>query len=359
MKAEHFKYDGVKIFEQKGKIYAYHRKTGTKLKSPIGTPAFQAELDLLNGKPTNKPIDGTLAALFIAYRSNPEFTRLAARTRADYQKIMDFLRPGAGRQLVARLRPVDILDIRDMAYAAHKVSFANYCIVFLRLLLKWAVARDWLATNPAAAVEKLKRPADAPQANRMWSERERETVLGAATGGLKVAIALGMFACMREGDALSVTTENYTGTHLRWRQGKTRQWIEIPVDPELQTILDDELAARVKFYAERAAKGEVFARTWNLVANAAGRPYTNDGFRTMLWKLLNRLEQAGAVMPDLTFHGLRHTAATRLADLGASPHTIAALLGHKSLVMATLYASEANQKLLASAGVALLRRPAG
>ena len=50
-----------------------------------------------------------------------------------------------------------------------------------------------------------------PKANRRWAPFECDEVLEAATGGVKVAIALGMFAGMREGDALSVTRLNYDG----------------------------------------------------------------------------------------------------------------------------------------------------
>lgn len=85
--------------------------------------------------------------------------------------------------------------------------------------------------------------------------------------------------------------------------------------------------------------------------NQAGQPYTPDGFRTMLWKLIHKLEVAGAVMPRLTFHGLRHTAATTLADLGASPHEIAAMLGQKTLIMAAHYSAEANREKLGEAAI--------
>jgi integrase len=53
----------------------------------------------------------------------------------------------------------------------------------------------------------------------------------------------------------------------------------------------------------------------------------------------------------LTFHGLRHTAATTLAELGANQHEIAALLGHRSLVMAALYSAEADREKLGEAAI--------
>jgi integrase len=71
----------------------------------------------------------------------------------------------------------------------------------------------------------------------------------------------------------------------------------------------------------------------------------------MLWRLIHGLEVEGKVMAGLTMHGLRHTAATTLAELGASPHEIAALLGHKTLIMAALYSAEADREKLGEAAI--------
>jgi len=43
-----------------------------------------------------------------------------------------------------------------------------------------------------------------------------------------------------------------------------------------------------------------------------------------------KFAKAGKICKGLTFHGLRHTAATKLADTGADDKTIAAITGHKS-----------------------------
>jgi len=45
-----------------------------------------------------------------------------------------------------------------------------------------------------------------------------------------------------------------------------------------------------------------------------------------------------AEIVDLRFHDLRHTAATRMAELGVDAFTIAAILGHKSVQMTARYA---------------------
>jgi len=339
------KYPGVKLYQAGGTAYAYHRKTKTRLKAPAGTPEFEAELAALNRlvDERNAPLHGSLAALFDAYRDSPEFRRLSPRTKKDYEKIFRFLRPGAEKKLLLNFRVRDALTIRNAAEAKHKLHFANYTLAVLRRVLNWGRIYEFIDANPIAGLQlTLKAPLGTPKANRRWAPFECDEVLLAAKGGLKVAIGLGMYAGMREGDALSVTRANYDGHRLTWMQGKTGSPVRLPVARSLKEILDAALAAR--------PSGDGVEHL-QLVLNTSGRPYTNDGFRTMLWRLIHKLEVAGKVMPGLTFHGLRHTAGTMLAELGANPHEIAALLGHKTLIMAAHYSADANRDKLGEAAI--------
>jgi integrase len=385
---------GVKLYRSRNKLYAYHRKTGQRIRAPFGTAAFLAEVERLDGQQPPAPRPGTLGALITAYRRSPEFLELAPRTRSDYQKVFDYLKPLDGDPLI-QLTSAYVIDIRDAAFAKHKRRFANYVLSVLRLLLKWGAVRDLVETNQAAAVPKLRRPRHAPQANRAWDPDECDAVLAAASGGLKVGIALGMFAGMREGDVIRAQRSTYDGGWLRWSQGKTGALVELPAHPQLREILESRsggdvatsgmgrrfgiaprngLAEGGQRPVERSGGSEAnpdgdapaiqdaappdLARrvqSLTLVANQSGTPYTANGFRVMFFRLVRKLEADGGVRPGLTFHGLRHTAGRLLADRGADPRTIAALLGHKTLQMAAHYSEEADRKKRAVAAVAKLR----
>jgi len=60
-----------------------------------------------------------------------------------------------------------------------------------------------------------------------------------------------------------------------------------------------------------------------------------------------------AGLTGLTFHGLRYTAAARLAEAGCSSKEIASVTGHKSLAMIEKYSRDADQRQ--QAGAAILR----
>jgi len=335
---------GVKVYKSRGKLYAYHRKTGERIRAPFGTAAFLAEIEHLDKTQPPDPTPGTLGALIHAYRRSPEFLELAERTRRDYQKVFDYLRP-LDSDPVLMMTAVQVIEIRDAAFQAHKRRFANYTVQVLRIIQTWGATRGLIEINAAAGVALLRRPRGTPKANRAWSDDEFPTVLDAATGGLKVAVALGGFAGMREGDAIRVQRSADDGAWLRWTQRKTGNLVELPVHPELRRILDDAYGV----HADAAVK------PLTLVVGLRGRPYTSNGFQRMFFGLIRRLEDEGKVRAGLTFHGLRHTAGKLLADQGVDPRTIAALLGHKTLQMAAHYSDEADRKKRAAAAVAKLR----
>jgi integrase len=340
-----FRVPGVKVYRSGKKRYAYHRKTGKRIRAPFGTSAFVAEVERIErGEKEPRAVPGTLGILIERYRGSPEFAALAPRTQADYQKVFDYLKPLAV-DLLDDINAAYVLDVRDAAFVAHKRRFANYVLAVLRLMLKWGAARDLVALNAAAAVPKLRRPRDAPKANRAWTDAECETVLAETQGGVRVIFALGMFAGMREGDAVRAQRSWYDGAWLRWSQGKTGNVVELPADVRLKAILDAAIAAR----------GGTVTPIY-LAVGRRGQPYTENGFRTMFFRLVRRLEKEGRVGPDLTFHGLRHTAGKVLGDLGTDLRTIAALLGHKTEAMAAHYSQEADRRRRAAAAVSRLSR---
>ena len=61
-----------------------------------------------------------------------------------------------------------------------------------------------------------------------------------------------------------------------------------------------------------------------------------------------------AIGKGLTFHGLRHTVATKLADAGASTRVIQSITGHTTPQQVETYVATADKKRLAKRGIALI-----
>jgi integrase len=205
--------------------------------------------------------------------------------------------------------------------------------------LNWGKPRNLSDGYPLKGDKRIKiaRPRDLPSANRPWTDAECDVVLREATGGLKRAVALGIFAAMRPEDVPRVTWSIYDGTRLEWQQGKTGDMVWVPAAQELREILDG---------TERTAT--------TIVTGLSGRPLTQAGVAKAFRTLILNLEARSLVAPGLTQHGLRHTGGKNLADLGADPRAIQALLGHRSMPASLHYSKEADRRRGATTAVTLL-----
>lgn len=137
------------------------------------------------------------------------------------------------------------------------------------------------------------------------------------------------------GGAPSSLADQYpTPCCRRW--SSTCTWL--PALPELRTILDK---------AERSAP--------TIVTSAYGRPLTEAGLRKAFRTLVLRLERDQMIAAGLTLHGRRHTLGDELANLGADPRMIQAVLRHRSMAASLHYSAGADRRRAASAAVELLK----
>jgi hypothetical protein len=104
---------GLKRYLVKGRWYAYHRKSGTRLKSEFGSAEFIAELAGLERRLKKvEPLPGTLGKLFSSYRRSAAYADLASSTKQGYLRMMDLLKPLDEMPLV-ELTPQFIAGLRD------------------------------------------------------------------------------------------------------------------------------------------------------------------------------------------------------------------------------------------------------
>ncbi|MFP6730919.1 MAG: tyrosine-type recombinase/integrase, partial [Alphaproteobacteria bacterium] len=80
-----------------------------------------------------------------------------------------------------------------------------------------------------------------------------------------------------------------------------------------------------------------------------GKPFSGPNFRHHFGKAM---KAAGLI--GMTYHGLRYTAAARLAEAGCTLKEIASITGHRSLGMIAKYSRDADQKKLSGAAIVAL-----
>ncbi len=316
----------VKRVRAKGKYYWYHRVTRDRLPDDREDRAARV-LDInrtLKGTAQKKAL-GSLDDVARQYKKSPEFTRLRDQTRHEYLIYLGILTATWGAQPIATIERKHILALRDKY--AETPSKANKIITVLRIVLAFAMDRDYRRDNPAVGMKKLKMgPGHSP-----WPDEAIDAFLASSPPMMGLAFKLALYTGQREGDVLAMTWHDYDGERIQVVQSKTGTKLSIPVHSALRETLDAQ--ARVSPI---------------ILTTETGRPFTCSGFRHHFVKATK-----AAGLSGVTFHGLRYTAATRLAESGCSLKEIAAVTGHKSLAMIEKYTSAADQKRLA--GAAILR----
>jgi hypothetical protein len=218
----------------------YHRKTGSPIdlaKSPLGSAEFLADCARISALMTaTAPKPGTLGMLISAYRDHPAFRDLAPRTRSDYQGVFDYLKPIADTPLIKFDRPL-VVRIRDKAAASRGRKFANDVKARLSTLFGWGSERGYLAGNTAFNIKDIRRPKGMPDANRPWTDEERDAVLAAAPAHMRPAIALMMFTGLGPRDALALPRTYFRDGEIATRRSKTGEPVFWPCPAPLAAVL--------------------------------------------------------------------------------------------------------------------------
>jgi integrase len=320
---------GVKRFwsEKARKTYYYHRLSGTRIHSEYGTAAFVAEVDRLNQAWKAKTAArNTLDHLIQEYRKTPEFQRLKPITKADYERVLIMFEKAGGMPLSSITR-AQVFQWRNQAFAKHKRRFANYVVQVLSRMLGVGVNLGLLETNPALRVEKIRKATGEKHRNRPWTVGERDAVIAAAPIQLKAPLAFMRYLGARLGDVRTMPAAAYQEGMIIFRTGKGDVEVCVPCPAPLAAILDQRLPSRT-----------------HLFVTSEGTPWTDGGWNASWRKLRTRLEEAGQVRPGLTAHGLRHSVATDLRELGKTDREIADILGQRTTYATPIYHRTADMK---------------
>jgi integrase len=319
----------------RGKLRRYFRRPGFKQIALPGLPGsteFMAAYEqALAGLPrkelgADRTKPGTVNAAIVGYYQCLAFRELSPSTQSKRRFILERLRNEHGDKRIATLPPEFIHRVVNRKTPAA----ARNWIAALRGLLDFAVAEKFRADNPARGVvlPKLK-----IKHRRAWTEQEIEQYEATHPIGSKprLAFALGLFTIQRLSDVVRMGRQYVRNGELAVRQQKTGAQLTLPIRPELQAILDATPSGHMTF----------------LVTKNGGQYSANDlGEQFRSWC-------ADAGLPrECTFHGLRATGCTQLADRGCSAHQIAAWSGHMTLKEVERYTRAADQRRLARSAIA-------
>lgn len=285
--------------------YWYAWKGGPRLPGKPGSPEFMAAYNAAVSRKMTAPSD-TLRAVFDGYLDSGEFDALADRSKLDYRRHLRAIEDEFGDFPIAALADRrtrgEFLAWRD-GLAASSRRNADYRLAVFARALSWAFNRGLTPLNP------LERPGRLYRSGRrecVWTDADEAAFYAKAPSHLHLALTLALWTGQRQGDLLRLSWTAYDGETIRLRQQKTGARVAIPVGAPLRAALDG---------AKR--------RAVTVLTTETGTSWTESGFRSS-W----RKACAAAGVSGVTFHDLRGTAVTRLAQAGCSEAEIATITGH-------------------------------
>jgi integrase len=290
------------------KLYYYptREKGNTALPGKIGSPEFVNAYNEAVARKKAAPTD-ILLSLLQAYQASTTFTDLADRTKRDYVRLIKIVEAEWGDyplKLLSDMRTrAKLLEWRD-GVAKQSTKKADYLWTVLALILKWAKNRGLIAINPA---ERGGRVHHGTRVDSIWSDEDEARFLKTAHEyRMDKPFLMAIWTGQREGDLIRLQWSQYDGTYLRLRQSKTGKPVVIPVGKPLKAILDA---------SER--RGDT------ILTSPRGLQWDQKNLQK---RFKDAMRRAG--IADRTFHDLRGTAITRLANMGVSIPDIASLTGH-------------------------------
>ncbi|MBP6818288.1 MAG: tyrosine-type recombinase/integrase [Ferrovibrio sp.] len=271
------------------------------------------------------PAQGTIGWALRQYLVSQEFTSLAPGSQVVYRRALKLFDPIRQHDLNSISRQ-HIYRIRDAL--STKPGAANSFIAAAGAFFVWSLERGYRTDySPVAKIKRLPIKTRGPWPDEVVAKAKAEM-----QGIVRLAFLLGLHTGQRIGDILSMRWSDFDGEGIAVKQQKTGIELWVPCSVELLEAL-------------RLARAEATGLT--IVSRPDGRPISTDSFEWLWKREVRRLGLTGHV-----FHELRHTAAVRLAETGATAHEIGSITGHQTLATLQRYTKAAEQKKLARAAIA-------
>src|SRR3990167_6059387 len=314
--------------------YRYAWRGGPRVEGEPGTPAFMASYAAAVAS-VKIPVQGTLFTLIAEYRASSDYLGCRPATRRDYARYLRLIEEEFGDTPIEALTDNrmrgDFKEWRDGMAATPRSADLAWSV--LARVLSVAKDRGRIDMHPC---ERGGRLYTADRTDAIWTPVLVDLALARFPKHLRWALMLALWTGQRQGDLLRLPWSAYQGERIRLRQSKTGARVTIPVGRTLRTEL------------ERIPRlGPV------ILTSSDETPWTGDGFRSSWGKAC---KAAGIV--GVTFHDLRGSAITRLAEAGATVPEIAAITGHGLADVAEIldanYLSHTNA--LADSGIRKLER---
>jgi integrase len=341
------RYGTVRTYFWRGKG---HRKV--RIHAKRGTEEFDKHYhDLMRGSvagefkqpPRDLAKPRTLRWVCTEYLKSAHFRRLDDATQGARRRVLEAIfkepvHPNSKETFadfpLDRVTTKSLRVLRDRK--AGTPGAASHRVKAIRVVFKWAVEEELIASNPARDLSRLPLKGTGYHS---WTREEvarfeKQHPLGTKA---RLALALLLWTGVRRSDVVLLGRQHARGGWLKFVQTKNSRrkpvTIEVPILPELQRVLDASPCGDLTY-----------------LVTEYGRPYSVWGFGN--W-FRDRCREAGVLG---SAHGLRKAGAATAAENGATSQQLMAIFGWLSLDEAERYTRAATRRRMAGDAMGLLVR---
>ena len=304
------------------------------IKGQFGSPEFAANYRaaIEGGAPVGVPTNpvghqGTIAYFARSYLRSAVFVQLAPNTARMRRAMLDEFVSEFGKFPINKLEHRYVRKIIDRLGETPGKALAM--LTAIRTLTALALGDGVIASDPCVGIKK---PKLRGEGIHDWTEGEIATFESYYPIGThaRLIFALALYTGQRASDLIRMGLQHTRNGKIEVKQQKTKTPLLIPIDSNLQAILDATPSGHL-----------------TILVNEHGRPYQANSLSK---RLTRYAEQAG--IKDRSIHGLRKARCRRLAEAGCTAHEIMSISGHKSLKEVERYTKAASQEMMAERAIA-------
>jgi integrase len=257
----------------------------------------------------------------------------ANKTTVRYRQVIrDFIASLGNRANLAlsHITPKDVLTYRNSITKTGKAArTANLSVKVVSAAFNAAVRQHMIESNPATALESLRVKAEE---KGTFTPAQVSKLARAADCDWRGAILLGYYTGARLSDAANMrwSAIDWSNKIIRFTASKTGKAVTLPLHPQLEReLLKDAGIGNAPLFPTLAGRGtggkHGLSGRFNTIMEKAGV----EGKRTQA--------SGGRTLSSLSFHSLRHSFNSALANAGVSQEIRQKLTGHASAEMNAIY----------------------
>jgi integrase len=274
----------------------------------------------------------TVADYFTHWKTQGDAGK-ARNTAIKYTQTVDSFLKALGKratQPLGNIGPGDLEKWRDALQKGGRTpATVNFNLKVVSIAFQKAHKLGYITVNPCHGLEAIR---DNTEAERdVFTPEQVKALIEAGKGtDWEGAVLVAYFTGLRLGDVATLTwaevdTTASQGWFLRRKTAKTRKEVAIPVHPDLRAFLEPR---------QGVGRAPLFR------ALHGGKPGGNTGLSTQFKNLMEKAGISGRVLrkggggarqtTSLSFHSLRHSFTSAMANAGVPEEVRMLLTGHST-----------------------------